>query len=148
MLYFLKNPILMKENTHIGVYGIVEHEGSILMIRKERGTYKGHYDLPGGGIKFREHIKDALKREFLEEVGAPIRTMKLYQVADKTSIWDNHADDIETFHIGIYYLVTLEDLADIKLSQVEGDHGCVWIPKSELHSSPIASILQEVFELS
>lgn len=135
----------MKENTHIGVYGIVEQDGKILMIKKKRGTYKDHYDLPGGGIKFRESIEDALKREFMEEVGAKIATMKPLTNTAKTSIWDNNADDVETHHIGLYYLVTLTPGQTIE--SPEAHASCEWIEKSALADTPIASILESVMPL-
>lgn len=137
----------MKENTHIGVYGIVEQDGKILVIHKTRGPYKGCYDLPGGGIEFRESIEDALRREFMEEVGAEIASMRPYTNTSKTSIWNNNADDVETHHLGMYYFVTLKDPTIIKETPDGHDSaGCEWVAKDVLKQSKLASIIQDLIQ--
>ncbi|MFN7160681.1 MAG: NUDIX domain-containing protein [Candidatus Gracilibacteria bacterium] len=138
----------MKENTHIGVYGVVEQDGKVLMIKKTRGAYKGQYDLPGGGIKFRESIEDALRREFMEEVGVEIETIKALENSCKTSIWNNNADDVETHHIGMYYRVTIKPGQAVKTEPDGHDSaGCEWIEKDQLTDTPVASILIPILAL-
>ena len=62
---------------HYGVYGIIEKEDKILLIKKTRGPYLGMYCLPGGRIENSETELQALKREILEETGIEISNVKL-----------------------------------------------------------------------
>jgi 8-oxo-dGTP pyrophosphatase MutT (NUDIX family) len=52
-----------QKNLHVGIYGLIEQDVSILVVRKSRGTYKGLFDLPGGRPSQGEDLLDALNRE-------------------------------------------------------------------------------------
>ena len=55
----------------VGVRGlVVDEEGRILLVRHSYGRPTWH--LPGGGVKRRESLVDALTRELREEVGVTI----------------------------------------------------------------------------
>ncbi len=85
----------------IGVYGIARKSDKILVITQEKGVYKGKFDLPGGGIEFGEKIEQALRREFIEEVGMEFGKMEL--LTNLTTLV-NHPTLL--FHqIGLIYLV-------------------------------------------
>ena len=51
------------------VIGIVEKQGKILLIRRERGDFVRLWVIPGGKVEECEHIDEAVKREMLEEIG-------------------------------------------------------------------------------
>lgn len=51
------------------VIGIVEKQGKILLIKRERGDFVGLWGIPGGKIEECEHIDFAIKREMIEEIG-------------------------------------------------------------------------------
>ncbi len=51
------------------VVGIVEKEGKILLIQRERGDFIGLWGIPGGKVEECEHIDKAVEREMLEEIG-------------------------------------------------------------------------------
>lgn len=59
----------IEKHLHIGIYGLIEKDDSILVIRKSRGPYKGLFDLPGGRPSDGEPLLDALSREIEEETG-------------------------------------------------------------------------------
>lgn len=51
------------------VIGIVEKQGKILLVQRERGDFVGLWAIPGGKVEECEHIDEAIKREMLEEIG-------------------------------------------------------------------------------
>ena len=42
------------------------------MVRRGKEPFKNHWSLPGGSVQPREHIRDAVKREVLEETGLDV----------------------------------------------------------------------------
>lgn len=66
---------MSKQITRTGVYGVAMKEGRMLVIRQKSGPYAGKLDFPGGGIEFGELVEEALRREFLEEVGMEFDSM-------------------------------------------------------------------------
>jgi 8-oxo-dGTP diphosphatase len=49
--------------------GAVLHRGSILLIRRNFEPFVGHWGMPGGKVRFGEHVEDAVVREVREECG-------------------------------------------------------------------------------
>lgn len=68
----------------IRVAAIIRDGASILLVRhvKDANTY---WLLPGGGVEYGETLKDALKREVLEETGFEARVHDLVLVNDSIS---------------------------------------------------------------
>lgn len=56
--------------------GVLSEREKILLVCHERDK-KRYWLLPGGGVEFGENLKEALKREFLEEVGLRISVKNL-----------------------------------------------------------------------
>ena len=77
----------MKEFKQLEAYGLVINDNKILLIKKSRGPYDGKLDLPGGTIEFCERPEDALKREFLEEVGIEVSQCKLFDADSVAFEW-------------------------------------------------------------
>ncbi len=63
-------------NTAAAAAAILEYDGKILFIRREREPRKGKLDLPGGFIDPNESAEDGLNRELQEELGITLDTMK------------------------------------------------------------------------
>lgn len=69
---------MTKKVTRVGAYGVALAEKNILLVHKgPHGCYRGLFDLPGGGIETGETPEQALRREFLEEVGMTFDKMHL-----------------------------------------------------------------------
>lgn len=91
---------------HIGVYGVIEENNKIILIKKARGGYIGKLDLPGGGMEYGEEASETLKRELMEEVGVVVNKETLMDIKTNTIKWQMESDVIEDlYHIGIIYKV-------------------------------------------
>ena len=103
----------MKENKHLGAYGIVIKNERILLVKKHGGPYDGKYDLPGGTIEFCEKPEEALKRELIEETGIEVINYELFDADSVNVEWKSQNSLIKTHHIGIFYKI-LEYANEIK----------------------------------
>ena len=124
---------------HLGIYGICVQEGKVLLIKKNRGPYKGLLDLPGGRIEPGETLNQALKRELHEETNTEVTRHTPLCVSEYHCKWDSEGIEKAFHHIAIYNIVTLE--GDIKEEPDGHDSdGAKWVtlPVSEKKVAPIA----------
>lgn len=61
---------------------VVEHQGSILLIKERRSHGQG-YSLPGGHIEFLESVAEATRREVWEETGLLVEMQRMLWVDDR-----------------------------------------------------------------
>ncbi len=100
------------------VYGIYETSGKFVCVEVQ-----GMFFLPGGGINKNERPGDALKREFIEELGWEIEIVKpvgsaiqhFYSKNDE-AFYESHA---------LFYRV---NVTSTNKSRVENDHYLRWVP--------------------
>ena len=52
-----------------GVSGLIVRDGRVLLVRRGKEPFKGHWSLPGGGVEPGETLREAVKREVREETG-------------------------------------------------------------------------------
>ena len=96
----------MKKLTRIGVYGVVvDHLSSILLVTKDGCCYHGKLDLPGGGIEFGESPSEALRREFLEEVGMSFDEMLLLDNLSHVEEIDCDSSPLSFHQLGQIYSI-------------------------------------------
>lgn len=139
----------MKENwhKHFGIYGIVRDFEKILLIKKNKGPYKGKYDLPGGSINQPESLLDNLKREFIEETGYTIEILNFNGICD-ILINEEYKNSKFIHHIALFYNVKLikkisrvKNIIDVYgLKEKNDSDGLVWektINLNEDNSSPL-----------
>jgi ADP-ribose pyrophosphatase YjhB (NUDIX family) len=55
-----------------GVSGLIVRDAKVLLIRRGKEPYKDHWSLPGGGVERGETLREAVKREMLEETGLEV----------------------------------------------------------------------------
>jgi 8-oxo-dGTP diphosphatase len=64
-----------------GVGGVVhDHRGRLLVVRRGRAPYAGHWSIPGGRVEPGEDDAAAVERELLEETGLVVRAGALLGV--------------------------------------------------------------------
>lgn len=90
---------------NLRVYGIVINDQGEVLLSHERRNKVEFIKFPGGGVELGEGILDALKREFIEELGVHIDSARLFYLNEfyQASVFKTE-DQIISF----YYLVTLK----------------------------------------
>src|SRR5664280_811 len=68
----------------IRVAGLLVEDGRMLMVEQGHSDER-YWLLPGGGVQFGETLADALKREFLEELGMRVGVSKLLAIVESIS---------------------------------------------------------------
>jgi len=95
---------------NVRVYGLLINEHNKILLADEE--VKGHQftKFPGGGLEFGEGLKDALKREFMEECYTEVEVLEHFYTTDffvKSAFNDSQI-------ISIYYKV--KPLTELKIN--------------------------------
>lgn len=134
--------IQVKQQLHIGVYGVLQRGNKVLVVHKSRGPYKGKFDLPGGRPQHGESITQTLQREFMEETGfSPNNFHFLINQTFLVPYINAQNEACELYHIALIYRVTDHDIPSALTQICEEDvAGSSWVSKellSEENSSPL-----------
>lgn len=138
----------LQRKFHFGVYGVIERDNQILVVKKIRGPYQTLFDLPGGKPEHGENIKEALKREVFEETGVIIHAFSfLKDTSCLVKYFNINAIHIELHHIGLIYLIDSAYFSnyDPTLSQ-EDTNGSLWLDKDHINKSNSSPILIEALK--
>lgn len=61
------------ETIRIGVGAVVFRGDEVLLVKRGKPPFKGHWSIPGGGLEFGERLEAAAKREVMEETGLEVK---------------------------------------------------------------------------
>ncbi len=70
------------ERPFAAVGAVVKKNGRVLLVKRRFEPSREKWSIPGGLVELGERVKDAVKREILEEVGLEIKLIKLIDVVD------------------------------------------------------------------
>ena len=132
---------MAKEWRHLGAYCLIVQDGKMALIRKSRGAYKGKLDVPGGTIEHGERPEVTLVREIKEELDANVKEFKLFDAESVIVDWNYDGEDLNMHHLGIFYIVTLEN--DTLKSDGDGldSLGANWYPIDELKKEDVSPLV-------
>ena len=131
--------------THLGVYGVLVHENKILMIKKTRGPYTGKFDLPGGKLEHGESLAEGLRREWREETGVVVRSIKLLTNLTTRCSFKYEGENIDMYQVGLIYEITDADLSTLQENtNFEDSQGTVWIDPAKVSDSELSPFAQEI----
>lgn len=135
----LDSPAAPKKIMRTGVYGVAINEGKILLISQQRGPYAGKHDFPGGGIEFGESVKNALRREFVEELAMGFDSLQLIDNLTATvEVAGSPINEPYIFYqIGMIYKV--EGLHPLKDQRGDLQHN--WIDPAKLSKEKCSLLL-------
>ena len=71
------------ERPIVAVGGIIFHEDTVLLVKRNREPAMGQWSLPGGAVELGERLEEALKREIREEVSIKIGIGGLVRLLDR-----------------------------------------------------------------
>ncbi|MEM7078387.1 MAG: NUDIX domain-containing protein [Pseudomonadota bacterium] len=136
---------MARQITRVGAYGLLTRDDAILLCRisSELPHLAGQWTLPGGGVEFREHPREAMIREVREETGYYVRASKLAEV-------DSGA--VETPR-GELHAIRILYFADIVGGELRFEVGgttdmCAWIVRREAHDLPLVELAELGLELA
>ena len=124
-------------NKHVGAYGIIIHNGKVVLITKSRGGYLGKLDFPGGGVEHTETPQEALRREVMEEAGLEITHYQLLDVTARNLVWQMKEDTIEDLHhFGLLFVVGAKGKLKREADGIDSN-GARWYKIEKLHKDEV-----------
>lgn len=134
----------MKQFQHLGVYGLIIKEDTILLIKKVGGPYDGKLDLPGGTIEWGETPETTLVRELKEEVGINVTSFELFDGNSTTFEWIHKGELEKGHHLGFFYLIKGYNgniKSNINIDNVNDDSkGAMFYNINELNKNDLSNI--------
>lgn len=102
-------------------FGIVERDGLIACVRVDRGE-RSYFDLPGGAVDEGESEAEALAREFREETGLAVRSVKRI---GRTSQHFRRSTGEPVRNLSGVWIAEVE--GEDPATKTEDDHELVWL---------------------
>ncbi len=114
---------------HLGIYGIILKQGSLILVHKSRGPYTDLLDLPGGSPKHGESITQTLEREVHEETGIFAEASSLFDTIRFLTQYTEFDTQIGLHHTCLLYLIDSYKDSDIAVKdKTEDVSSAGWYP--------------------
>jgi len=93
------------EKPLVGVGAVILSDDKILLVKRANEPNKGKWSVPGGLVRIGEKLKDALRREILEELGVEIDIGDVACVTDE--IFYDRDGNVEYHYIVIDFYANI-----------------------------------------
>lgn len=117
----------------VGVAAIADDK--ILLIKRGREPNKGLWAVPGGKVKFGEEMKEAARREILEETGLIVEVGEV--------VWVGEIID------GDHHLVLIDFAGAVVGGELEASSDADearWVPMGEARDHPLTPTMYDLIE--
>jgi 8-oxo-dGTP diphosphatase len=132
--------------TRVAAYALCSDGDAILLTRIAQGataSSDGMWTLPGGGVDFGEHPRDAALRELAEETGLTGEIEELAGVDSWTGHFVHPEDRVPTdFHaIRIIYRVRITG-GELHVEMGGSSDACAWVRRNDLAGLPLVGLAE------
>ena len=130
--------------TRVAAYALCCDGDAILLSRIAQGATAfsdGKWTLPGGGVDFGEHPRDAAIRELEEETGLVGDVESLADVDSWAAQFVDPRDGVATDFHAIRILYRVRVVGGELRSEVDGSSdACAWVPRDDLDRVPLVDL--------
>lgn len=117
------------ERPILGIGAIVVDDDRVLLVERGHDPLKGEWSLPGGVVEIGEHLKDAVRRETLEETGLEVEPVSVVEIFER--IMPDRDGRPEYHYVLVDFLCTL---LGGELQASSDVTRAAWVPRAELRN--------------
>jgi mutator protein MutT len=126
----------------VAVAGVVFNtKDEVLLVRRGKEPGKGSWGIPGGAVELGERLKDAVKRELMEETGITVDPLELITIVDR--VYPDDEGRVRFHYIIVEYLC---QAADVKPKASDDVDRALWVSHEEAKEYPLPAITHEVIK--